>query len=440
MAVRAPALKEGLDWLNSSALTLSELQGRYVLLDFFTFGCVNCLNNLQTIRELHMRFGTELTVIGVHTGKFAHEKELTALRAALSRYEISFAVVNDPEHVIADAYAVKGWPTTILIDNRGYIVHHASGEQKLHEWIGRLSSCGLSSKSVPTAAETRHKKLAFPQKLLTTPEFLAIANTGNNEVWLSDYEGDVLAIVDDVDMPMGMAYADDVLYICESGSGKISRYVIASKSKETLIEGLRNPYDIAVDEERIVIALAGSHEIVIYDRKTLKLLESYGNRFEALRDGSADSCQLAQPSGLAAMDETLYFVDAESSSLRKIENGKITTLIGEGLFTYGDSDEGELLLQHPQGLCPGIIGDGCGGGRLFIADTFNNKVKAYFPYDNSMRTLLEGLNEPGGIAKKGCELFIANTNAHEIVVFDLSKMEKRVMTYITSDQYERNMK
>ncbi|MGB6020342.1 MAG: hypothetical protein WBF77_12195, partial [Sulfurimonadaceae bacterium] len=140
-------------------------------------------------------------------------------------------------------------------------------------------------------------------------------------------------------------------------------------------------------------------------------------------------CQLAQPSGMALMDDVLYFVDAESSSLRKIENGEVSTLIGEGLFSYGDSDSGEILLQHPQGVCPGIIGDGCGGGRLFIADTFNNKVKAYYPDDNSMRTLLEGLNEPSGIAKKGCELFIANTNAHEIVVFDLSKMEKRVMEF-----------
>ena len=129
------------------------------------------------------------------------------------------------------------------------------------------------------------------------------------------------------------------------------------------------------------------------------------------------------------MEETIWFVDAESSSLRKIVEGHISTLIGEGLFTYGDSDSGEILLQHPQGVCAGIIGDGCGGGRLFIADTYNNKVKAYFPDDNSMMTLLEGLNEPGGIAKKGCELFIADTNAHRIVVFDLSTMQSRVMAF-----------
>ena len=132
------------------------------------------------------------------------------------------------------------------------------------------------------------------------------------------------------------------------------------------------------------------------------------------------------------MDETLYFVDAESSSLRKIENSEVSTLIGDGLFTFGDSDSDEILLQHPQGVCPGIIGDGCGGGRLFIADTFNNKVKAYYPEDNSMRTLLEGLNEPSGISKKGCELIIAYTMAHEVVVFDRSKMESKVIEFMFS--------
>lgn len=431
--VRAPAFTEGLDWLNSAPLKLSDLRGRYILLDFFTFGCINCLNNLQTISALHASYGDDCCVIGVHTGKFTHEKELDALQKALSRYGIRYAVVNDPQHLLSDAYAAKGWPTTILVDNRGYIAHHASGEQTLTEWRGRLSSCGLSAKLDKPGHKEGPNQLSFPQKVLTTPDFLAVANTNKNEVWLSDYEGRVFDVIG-VDHPMGMAFDDKILYICESRQGCIIAYDIRAKTKQIILENLRNPFDISVDDGVLTIALAGVHLINRYSLGDRSLLESFGNRFEALRDGSADSCQLAQPSGLATMDETLYFVDAESSSLRKIENGSVTTLIGEGLFTFGDSDEGEILLQHPQDLCPGIIGDGCGGGRLFIADTFNNKVKAYFPDANTMRTLLEDLDEPGGIAKKGCELFIANTNAHEIVVFDLSKMEKRVMTFIPSDQ------
>ena len=428
MAVRAPAFKEGLQWLNGEPLIVSDLRGRYILLDFFTFGCINCLNNLQTIKRLHERYDGELCVIGVHTGKFTHEKELKALQEALLRYGIAYAVVNDPEHDIADAYAAKGWPTTVLVDNRGYIAHHASGEQNFIEWSGRLSSCGLAAMPSTRSKQEQEKRLSFPQKVLTTPDFLAVANTKNNEVWLSDYDGHVFDVVE-VDNPMGMALKDNKLYICESNVGRVVSYDIKSKKSEPVLEGLRNPFDLVITDRELTVALAGSHVINRYDLDDLQLTASYGNRFEALRDGRAEECQLAQPSGLAQMDETLYFVDAESSSLRKIERGEVATLIGEGLFTYGDSDSGEILLQHPQGVCPGIVGDGCGGGRLFITDTFNNKVKAYYPDDNSMMTLLEGLNEPSGISKKGCELYIVNTNAHEIVVFDLSKMEKRVMEF-----------
>jgi len=280
-----------------------------------------------------------------------------------------------------------------------------------------------------TGQKEHGKELSFPQKLLTAPEFLAVANTHGNEVWISGYDGTVSAVIEGLQRPMGMAFRDGKLYICESGAGRIVCYDIETNERETVIEELRNPYDIAVDNERLIVTSAGSHQMLVFDRETLALKEAYGNRFEALRDGRADECQLAQPSGVALMEDVLWFVDAESSSLRKMENGEVTTLIGEGLFTYGDSNEGEILLQHPQGLCAGIVGDGCGGGRLFIADTFNNKVKAYYPDNNTMMTLLDGLDEPGGIAKRGCELFVANTNAHEIIVFDLSTMEKRVMVF-----------
>jgi len=428
MAVRAPALAEGLDWLNSEPLAISELRGRYILLDFFTFGCINCLNNLLTVKKLYEQFGKELTVIGVHIGKFAHEKQLHPLQQALDRYGIEFAVVNDPEHRIADAYAVKGWPTTILIDNRGYLVKHASGEQKLSEWSGRLSACGLSPKQAREKSKREEKRLSFPQKVLAMPDLLAIANTGHDEVWISDYDGTVKELFS-AKQPMGMACHEEQLYVCESGAGQVKRIDLVSREEKVVIQGLRNPFDLAIVEGKLAVAVAGSHLVNLYDLQRYELVTSYGNKFEALRDGRADECQLAQPSGLSVMDERIYFVDAESSSLRKIEQSEVTTLIGEGLFTYGDSSEGEILLQHPQGVCAGIAGDGCGGGRLFIADTFNNKVKAYFPDDNSMMTLLDGLDEPGGISKRGCELYIANTNAHEIVAFDLPKMEKKVMAF-----------
>ena len=132
--------------------------------------------------------------------------------------------------------------------------------------------------------------------------------------------------------------------------------------------------------------------------------------------------QLAQPSALSILHDRLWFVDAESSALRYIEGEEVHTAVGEGLHTFGDSDEGEILLQHPQGVVAGQYGDGCGGGRIFIADTYNDKVKVYNPEDGSMMTLLDTLHEPCGIVKKGCTLYIADTNAHAIIAFDLPTM------------------
>ena len=426
MAVRAPAFETGLTWFNSEPLVLSDLQGRYLLLEFFTLGCINCMNNIETIKKLHQRYSDALTVIGVHVGKFSYEKESDALAQALKRFGISYAIVQDFRQTIAKAYAIKGWPTTILIDNRGYLVHQSSGEQNFLEWSGRLSACGLASGHQKRSKKSANKRLHFPQKLLATTDFLAISNTNENEVWLSDYEGHVFEVIE-AEKPMGLAYREHRLYICEANA--LTQYDLKTKEKRSVITDLRNPYDLLLNKETLWIALAGSHLINSYNLADFSLRDSYGNRFEALRDGDADSCQLAQPSGMCMIEEVLYFVDAESSSLRKIENGVVSTLIGEGLFTYGDSNVGELLLQHPQAVCAGIMGDGCGGGRLFIADTFNRKIKAYFPDDGSMRTLLEGVAAPSGISKKGCHLYIASTNTHEVIVFDLSKMKSHVMHF-----------
>jgi len=426
MAVRAPHFQKDLTWFNTPPQERSALQGRSLLLEFFTFGCINCINNLQSIKKIHQEYGAHLHVIGVHTGKFSHEHEDVAIEKALKRLGIDFGVLNDVEHKVSEAYAVKGWPTTILIDERGYIVEHLSGECSVAELEDLLHSHNIKKSALVIEKEEKKHKLHFPTKVMVSQQVLAVSNTKANEVWLSDLEGTLSNIIF-AETPMGLCLHQEKLYICEKD--KLTQYDLKRQHKTVLLQGLRNPYDVVVQEGMLILALAGSHLIELYELKSMQLIARYGNRFEALRDGDAQSCQLAQPSGMVMMDDVVYFVDAESSSLRKIEQGKVETLIGEGLFSYGDQNEGELLLQHPEALCAGIIGDGCGGGRLFIADTFNNKVKAFYPEDGSMMTLLEDLDEPRGIAKKGCELYIANTNADEIVVFDLSKMQRRVIQF-----------
>ena len=126
MTVRAPELSG--EWIAGGPLSLQGLRGRAVLLDFFTFGCINCLNSLPVLNRLQARYGDALQLIGVHSGKFAYEKAPAAVRAAVERLQIAYPVVNDPAGCLVDQYAVKAWPTMVLIDAKGYIAATFRGE------------------------------------------------------------------------------------------------------------------------------------------------------------------------------------------------------------------------------------------------------------------------------------------------------------------------
>ena len=419
MAVRAPQWNDTL-WVDSPALNLVELRGKKVLLDFFTYGCINCLNNLSAIKQLQNEY-PDLRVIGVHTGKFTREKESASILKAMKRLGITYRVINDADAKLFDAYAIKAWPTMVLIDEGGYIIGQFSGEGKSVD-IRKLLKESIFKVSMSEEETVSIKQLHYPEKLLCTEEYLFIANTGADCIWQCDYNGDILAIYEGLYSPMGMAFQNGTLYVANRGENSVVKIDLSTKKKMKVLEGLSAPYDLMIEDNLLVIALTGSHEILLYDLNEQKELLRIGNRFEALRDGDFETVQLAQPSGLSACGDRIWFVDAESSSLRCIENTQVKSYIGEGLFTFGDSNEKEILLQHPQDVVCGKIGDGCGGGRLFIADTYNHKIKAYDPESGTSMTLLDNLHEPCGISKKGCELFVADTNAHQIIRYDLSKM------------------
>ena len=421
MAVRAPEIASG-RWYNSVPLRLEDLHGGVVILDFFTYGCINCLNNIRTMQELQRLYGDAITLIGIHSAKFAREKECEALQAAIQRLGITYAVVDDASHRLWQQYAVRAWPTTVLIDRRGYLCETFRGERTVMDFKEALEAKGIVPGTKETLRHAEGEGLRFPEKLCCTEEFLAVANTGSGSVWLCGYDGAVQKRYEGFSEPMGMAFEAPNLYVAERGSGTVIVLDVESGERQTLLEGLRAPYELALAEGILYVAEAGCHQITAHALDDGRTVAVWGNRFEALRDGAFEEAQLAQPSALSILHERLWFVDAESSALRYIEGEAVHTAVGEGLHSFGDSDEGEILLQHPQGVVAGQYGDGCGGGRIFIADTYNDKVKVYNPDDGSMMTLLDTLHGPGGIAKKGCTLYIADTNAHAIIAFDLPTM------------------
>ena len=129
-----PDLAGGVDWINTAGpLELKELRGKFVLLDFWTFCCINCMHILPELKKLEEEFPKELVVIGVHSAKFENEEDSKNITEAVLRYEIKHPVVNDAKHAIWNRYGVQSWPTAILIDPEGKAVYARSGEFKAAE-------------------------------------------------------------------------------------------------------------------------------------------------------------------------------------------------------------------------------------------------------------------------------------------------------------------
>src|SRR6516162_9318251 len=127
--VRAPELDGGVGWLNTAGpVRLKDLRGKVVLLDFWTFCCINCIHTLPDLAKLEKKYANQLVVIGVHSAKFDNEKDSAAIRKAVLRYEISHPVVNDSEMKIWRRYHIRSWPTLVLIDPEGNYLGDLSGE------------------------------------------------------------------------------------------------------------------------------------------------------------------------------------------------------------------------------------------------------------------------------------------------------------------------
>lgn len=407
---------ENASWLNHPPLNKKDLLGKIVLLDFFTYCCMNCLNVLTEIKALEEEFKDELLVIGVHSGKHLHEKDDKSVLDAMKRNKVEHCVINDADLKLWDGYGIKAWPSLVLIDPQGYVLKQYRGEGHLEELrsdIKRLiSQHELSSQKFEPAEEKKENNiLKYPQKILASKDYLFISHL--DEVLVCSYEGEILHRISDISEPQGMVYLHEKLYIASCSGGCIIKVSKGFTQKEKWLEGLRNPYSLESDGQFLYMSLAGSHQIKAYDLQTKEESLVIGQEnSESLHDGPYDEAILAQPSGISLLEEELWFVDSESSSLRCARNAGVRSHIF-------DSDE----LQHPLDLCCGVYADGCGGGRIFIADSYNNIIKVYNPQSDEVLSLIEGLDEPSGIGKKACKLYICNTNKHEIIVFDLSQMQ-----------------
>ena len=471
--VRAPEITGGRGWLNTDKpLSIAALKGKIVLLDFWTYGCINCIHIIPDLKKLEAKYANQLVVIGVHSAKFKNEKETENIRRIILRYEIEHPVYNDSEYAVWQNYSIRAWPTQVLIDPAGYIVGGVSGEgnydvidQTIAKVAEEFRSKGQLNeeplKLVLERAKVGDLPLAFPGKILADAKTdrLFIADSNHNRIVVTKLDGTLVDTIGTGDAgaadgtfdkatfyrPQGLALDGDSLYVADTENHLIRRVDLKSRNVETIAGtgqqsreyfktgparsvALSSPWDLQLIGRTLYIAMAGPHQIWQLDLAENVVSTFAGSGREARLDGSLRDSGFAQPSGITTDGKTLYVADSESNIIRGIDiaGGTVKTLVGGDLFEFGDVDGvgDDVRLQHPLGVI-------AHGDKLLIADTYNHKIKELDPKHEKATTLFgtgkpgqsDGASpsfyEPGGLALANDNLYVADTNNHAIRVIDL---------------------
>jgi sugar lactone lactonase YvrE len=466
--VQAPEIDGGAAWLNGGPLTLAELRGQLVLLHFWTSGRIECVHSLQILRAVEEALqGEPLVVIGVHSGRFPAEASLGHVHAAIARHGVRHPVVVDGALALARRYTIPSWPTLVLIAPDGALAAFAPGEPeeaRLVEQLRAELAAARRAGTLATAPSPRARTevtpggaLAFPGKVSLAPDGrVAIADSGHHRVLVCSGDGRVLAragsgrrgFVDGAAAdaafaePQGVAWRQGRVLVCDAGNHAL-RELDVDGGQVTTLAGcgrlgamvarpptpgrqaeLRSPWDVAVDGDRVYVAMAGAHQLYVYDYAAGTIALFAGAGSEGRVDGAPGRAAFAQPSGLW-LDRArgrLYVVDAESSSLRvvRLPDGHVETLVGAGLFDFGDVDgpAATARLQRPLGVCGRARH---GRVEILVADSYNGKVKLVEEAagDVAVRTVASGLDEPGGLCVgPDGRLWIADSGRHAIAVLD----------------------
>ncbi len=489
--IPSPDLDGGIEWLNTGGeISLKDLRGKVVLLDFWTFCCINCIHVLPDLAYLEKKFDKELVVIGVHSAKFDNEKETGNIRKAILRYEIAHPVINDAKMTVWRKFEVNSWPTIVLIDPEGFYCGAAPGEgnrevleQAISKVIAYHKSKGTLDETPVQFALERHKQpptpLKFPGKILADEagKRLFVSDSNHNRIVISSLDGKLLDVIGSgeigrkdgpydqaqFDHPQGMCLVGNKLYVADTENHLLRAVDLETKIVSTLsgtgkqgrmsrdepltwelkTTSLNSPWDLYALDGVLYIAMAGPHQMWSHKLGSNAIQPYAGSGREDIMNGTLQESRLAQPSGIASDGSSLFVVDSEGSSIRKISTdkandlsnptGTVETIAGSSdlpggrcLFEFGDVDGvGERArLQHPLGI---VFHD----GKLLVADTYNHKIKQIDPETKQCDTWLGTgksgtdlnpvqLYEPAGLTVAGDTLFVADTNNHRILAVNLA--------------------
>lgn len=413
------------------------------------------------MRELEERYPDDVVVVGVHSGKFTAERDSAHIRDASIRLGAVHPTLNDRQFRVWRSYAVSAWPTLVAVDPRGYVVGVRTGEfvaadlvPFVERVLGEARAAGTLRSGpmhfAPDAPTAEPGELAFPGKVAVDGRRIAIADTGHHRILAGtlddtgtqmqvirtlggDAEGYRDGDVPRFTSPQGLAFAGNTLYVADAGNHSIRAASLDTGAVRTIagigrqahtmedldVGAMSSPWDLALDDRTLFVAMAGLHQIFAVDVATGGTVVHTGSGAEELHDGAHADAALAQPMGICVAGDVLCFTDSESSAVRTADRapgGRVRTIVGTDLFDFGDVDGtgDDVRLQHPQGIA--LASD----GRLLVADSYNGALKWIDRVRRSSETWLRGFHGPSGLAVTESHVYVADTNRHRIAVVDRS--------------------
>lgn len=509
--IPAPDLTGGEGWINTAGpIELRQLRGKFVLLDFWTYCCINCMHILPELKKLEKKYPKELVVIGVHSAKFDGEQDSQNITDAVQRYEIEHPVVNDAKHAIWNRYGVNSWPTLLLIDPEGNAVYMRGGEVPFEQLDAVMQAALPYYRAKKVLDETplrfdlaaykaQPTPLRYPGKVIADEKSnrLFIADSNHNRLVITTLDGKLLDTIGSgvigladgsyaaasFNKPQGMYLHGETLYVADTENHMLRKVDLKAKRVDTIagvgtqarnawpgleklnprnLDGaklpdrwvgipaetpLNSPWDLWVHEKDLYIAMAGPHQIWKMPLDESEIGPFAGNGREDIVDGpllpkepyAVGYSSFAQPSGLSSDGKVLYVADSEGSSIRAVPfdtTKNVSTPLGTSHLQYGrlfdfgdvDGDSSIAKFQH-------LLGVTWYEGKLYVADTYNNKIKVVDVTKQRSDTLVGSgkpgkkdepaeFDEPAGICAAAGKLFVADTNNHLIRVVDLKQGNK----------------
>ncbi len=449
---------ESLQWLNAPVQSLADARGRVVLIAVVCAGSAWSQNLLDELRRVQARHPEQVRAFVVHCPKFDAERDPRMLGKWINRLGIGLPVASDPEFALWQQFDLQVWPSLVVLDIDGSLhevmVGDGGGEPieacvsellDHHDGLLVIGDAPVFSRQEPRLP------LRFPTGLAVTREHIYVVDSGNHRVLECTLEGRIMRQFGsgNADMldgrsgeaalrrPMGIVLLREALYVTDTGNHALRKISLHDGDIETVLgtgrpgagkggscrdgerHALDQPLGVCAQNQCLYIANSAANQIVLLDLGERELSVFAGSGELGRHDAKAGAAILAQPAGICILGQKLYFSDAGVSSIRSIQvdNRTVTTLFGGGLYDFGDVDGSREVarLQYPTAMASDAE-----HGRLWVADTYNNALRHVQAggLELARLPLPVKLHRPMGLAVAAGSLWLANTDAHEVLRID----------------------